>query len=182
MEWLSKLKLFEVNEPELPPEPEPEIVPEESVPEVEVDADIQSAANIVDEIYVQNNLSDKTDSIYTVQALINTLPPEMTTMTKQATVAGILAVSGTKVSELMKDAEIRVSILKAAESKIVDERNAEINEANADIEALKQAIESATIKIRKAEEIISATQKSIADETKNITSLMNFCKEMEASK
>ena len=107
MEWLSKLKLFEVDEPETTPEPEPEPTPEETEPEIEVDADIQSAENIVEEIYAQNNLEDGNTSIFTVQKLIQTLPEEMTTAAQQTTVAGILAVSGTAICDLIKNASTR---------------------------------------------------------------------------
>ena len=66
-----------------------------------------------------------------------------------------------------------------AQAKVVDERTAEIAAANADIEALKQAIEAATIKIKNAEEIIAATKKSIEDEVGVITGLVEFCNGME---
>ena len=181
MGLLKKLIVFEDDKAETTA---PVPVQEEQTEEVPiaVDADIESPANIIDEIYDQNDLSDKTNSIFTVQALIATLPPEMPTATKQATIAGILAVSGIKVETLLSDGDTRISMLKAAESKITRERTAEIEIAKMDIEALKQAIESANIKIKEAEDIISAAQSSITDEVKSITNLIEFCKGMEESK
>lgn len=148
----------------------------------EVDANIESPTNVVDEIYAQNDMSDKSNSIFTVQALIATLPAEMTTAKKQATVAGILNVSGKAVAVLLDDAAKRIETLMAARDKIVGERTDEISEANADIEDLKKAIEAANIKISKAEEIINATKQSVSDEVSTIDGLVEFCKGMEETK
>ncbi len=153
----------------------PEVVAE---PKIEVDAEINSSANVVEEIYAQNGLSDRSNSIYTVQALIDTLPDEMTTAKKQSTVSGILMVSGKSVTDLLNDAQNRIDILCAARDKIVGDRNDEIAVASTDIEALKQAIEAATIKIKEAENIISATKDSVGDEINVIDNLVKFCEGM----
>lgn len=173
MSFLKRLGLVEDNEPVVP------VVVEQTHEQVvEVDAEINSATNVVDEIYAQNELSDKSNSIYTVQALIDTLPDEMTTAKKQSTVHGILMVSGKSVNSLLDDAQNRIDILCAARDKIVADRTDEIAVASADIEALKQAIEVATIKIKEAEEIIAATKDSIGDEINAIDNLVKFCEGM----
>lgn len=151
-------------------------------PEIDVDVEINSVTNIVSDIYSQNDLSDNSNSIYTVQALIDTLPEEMTTTKKQSTVAGILLVSGKPITNLLSDAERRIDILCSARDKIVEERSREVETANADIEELKKAIESATIRIKEAEEIIEATKQSISDEIKIIDALVEFCNGMEEKK
>lgn len=150
----------------------------ETQPDIEVSADIDSASNVVEEIYEQNNLADKSDSIYTVKALIDTLPAEMTTAKKQTTVAGILMVSGKRVDNLLNDAQNRVNILNIARDEIVVEKTTEIEEANRAIEALKEAIEAATIEIKEASEIIAATNKSVDDEIGAIDDLVKFCEGM----
>ena len=137
-----------------------EVSNEEQV-SIDVSADINSAVNVIDEIYDQNSLADKSDSIYTVQALINTLPNEMTTAKKQTTVSGILMVSGKSVERLLNDAQNRINTLSVARDEIVNEKSAEIDEATRDIESLKEAIEAATIKIKNATEIIDATDKAV---------------------
>lgn len=151
-------------------------------PNMEVEAEISSVANVVDEIYAQNNLGDKSNSIFTVQALIDTLPAEMTTPKKQATVFGILAVSGKSLSDLLADANERVSVLNVAQESIVRGRTDEINIAKADIEQLKQAIEAANIKIKEAEDIIEATKMSVSHELGEISALVEFCNGMEVQK
>lgn len=178
MSWLEKMGLVERSEAELFPVIEAEIPAEEA----SVDVEISSDENIVADIFSQNDLADKSDSIYTVQALIETLPPEMTTVKKQATVSGILAVSGKSVSSLLDDAQNRMNILQAAQEKIISTRSAEIENANADIESLKGAIEAATIKIKENEDMIAATKKAIEEEVAIITNLIEFCNGMEVNK
>lgn len=155
----------------------PEVNHEEQV-SIDVNADINSTVNVIDEIYEQNSLSDKSNSIYTVQALIGTLPEEMTTAKKQTTVSGILMVSGKSVEHLLDDAQNRVNTLNVARDEIVNEKTTEIEEANRDIEALKEAIEVATIKIKEASEIIDATNKAVDNEVNAIDGLVKFCEGM----
>lgn len=173
MSWLEKMGLVEREESVAPAVTD--VTPE---PEVEVDANISSTTNVVDEIYMQNDLSDRSNSIYTVQALIDTLPAEMTTTKKQNTVSGILMVSGKSVADLLNDAYNRIDTLCAARDKIVGDRTDEIMTTNGDIEELKKAIEAATIKIKEAEDIIEATKKSVGDEIDAIDSLVKFCEGM----
>lgn len=174
MSFLKKLGLVEDNEPIIASVE----VEQVQQPVVEVDAEVHSTTNVVDEIYAQNKLSDKSNSIYTVGALIDTLPNEMTTAKKQSTVSGILMVSGKSVNSLVNDAQNRIDVLCAARDKIVSDRESEIAVASADIEALKQAIEVATIKIKEAEEIIAATKDSVGDEIGVIDNLVKFCEGM----
>ena len=173
MSFLKRLGLVEEEE---------QVVPVVTAPvqeqETEVDAEINSSVNVVDEIYAQNGLSDKGNSIYTVQALIDTLPDEMTTAKKQSTVHGILMVSGKSIDDLLNDATDRIDTLCAARDKIVGDRTDEIMVANSDIEELKKAIEVATIKIKEAEDIIAATKQSVGEEIGVIDNLVKFCEGM----
>ena len=179
MNFFEKIGLIEREEAS----PSGFVAPDLPAHDVQVEAVVDSTTNIVDDVYSQNGLlSDKSNSIYTVQALIDTLPEEMTTAKKQSTVAGILAVSGRLVADLLNDAKTRMDILSAAKQKIVYERSEEISNAKADIEELKKAIEAANIKIKEAEDIISATEKSVDEEVKIIEDLVNFCSGMEDKK
>lgn len=181
MSWLEKIGLVE-REEVTPAVAEQTDIAQEMTHPIGVDVEIKFATNVVEDIYAQNNLADKSNSIYTVQALIDTLPNEMTTAKKQSTVAGILTVSGKNVTDLLNDATKRTEILSAARDKIVNERTDEILTANNDIEELKKAIEAATIKIKEAEEIIEATKNSVDDEIKVVTNLVEFCNGMEDKK
>jgi len=178
MNWLERMGLVECEDESIPTE-----IPvdnHESVPTstTEVDAEINSAANVVSDIYAQNDLSDKSNSIYAVQEYIATLPAEMPTATKQKTVAGILMVSKKSVADLVGDAINRMNVLRMAQEKIVGEHTNEINSAKADIETMKQAIEAASIKIKEYEDIIAATNKSVDEEIKLMNELVDFCNGM----
>ena len=148
------------------------------VPTVEANAEINSTENVIDEIYAQNGMSNKDNSIYAVQSFIDTLPAEMTTAKKQSSVYGILKVTGKSVDSLLLDAENRMNILAAANNKIVKENDEVINTAKADIEELKKAIEAANITIKNAEEIKESTIKAVDDEIKAIDELVKFCEGM----
>ena len=145
---------------------------------VEANAEINSTENVIDEIYAQNDMSNKDNSIYAVQSFIDTLPAEMTTAKKQSSVYGILKVTGKSVDSLLMDAEERMSILVAARDKSIAEKDAVINSSKEDIEALKKAIEAANIIIQHAEEVKESIAKSVSDEIATIEELVKFCEGM----
>lgn len=145
---------------------------------VEANAEINSTENVIDEIYAQNDMSNKDNSIYAVQSFIDTLPAEMTTAKKQSSVYGILKVTGKSVDSLLMDAEERKNILTAARDKSIAEKDAVINSSKADIEELKKAIEAANIIIQHAEEVKESIAKSVSDEIAVIEELVKFCEGM----
>ena len=145
---------------------------------VEANAEINSTENVIDEIYAQNDMSNKDNSIYVVQSFIDTLPAEMTTAKKQSSVYGILKVTGKSVDSLLMDAEERKNILVAARDKSIAEKDDVINSAKADIEELKKAIEAANIIIQHAEEVKESIAKSVSDEVAVIEELVKFCEGM----
>ena len=145
---------------------------------VEANAEINSTENVIDEIYAQNDMSNKDNSIYAVQSFIDTLPAEMTTVKKQSSVYGILKVTGKSVDSLLMDAEERMNILVAARDKSIAEKDAVINSSKADIEELKKAIEAANIIIQHAEEVKESIAKSVSDEIAVIEELVKFCEGM----
>ena len=173
MNFLERFGLIEREEVDVKT---PVQVPEE--PTVEANAEINSTENVVDEIYAQNGMSNKDNSIYAVQSFIDTLPAEMTTAKKQSSVYGILKVTGKSVDSLLLDADNRVNMLFAASNKIVREKDEVINTAKADIEDLKKAIEAANILIKNAEEVKDSTIKAVNDEIEAINELVKFCEGM----
>ena len=147
-------------------------------PTVEANAEIDSTENVIDEIYAQNGMSNKDNSIYAVQSFIDTLPAEMTTVKKQSSVYGILKVTGKSVDSLLMDAKERMSILVAARDKSIAEKDEVINSAKTDIEDLKKAIEAANIIIQHAEDVKESIAKSVSDEITAIEELVKFCEGM----
>lgn len=156
----------------------PATVPTAEAPIVEANAEINSTENVIDEIYAQNGMSNKENSIYAVQSFIDTLPAEMTTVKKQASVYGILKVTGKSVDNLLMDAEDRMNTLVAAKNKSIAEKDEVIESAKADIEDLKKAIEAANIIIQHAEEVKESITKSVSDEVAVIEELVKFCEGM----
>lgn len=173
MSFLEKLGLIEREEADVPV-----AVQIAESPAVEANVEINSTENVVDEIYAQNDLSNKDNSIYAVQSFIDTLPSEMTTAKKQSSVYGILKVTGKSVNSLMMDANNRICILSDAKSKVFAEKDAIINAAKNDIEDLKKAIEAANIVINNAEAIKESTAKAVSDEIDAIEELVKFCEGM----
>lgn len=156
----------------------PATVPTAEAPTVEANAEIDSTENVIDEIYAQNGMSNKDNSIYAVQSFIDTLPAEMTTAKKQSSVYGILKVTGKSVDSLLMDAEDRLNTLVAAKNKSIAEKDEVIESAKADIEDLKKAIEAANIIIQHAEEVKESITKSVSDEVAVIEELVKFCEGM----
>lgn len=174
MSLLEKWGLIEREEVE---EPIPVQAVEPSM--VEANVEITSTENVIDEIYAQNGMSDKDNSIYAVQSFIDTLPSEMTTTKKQSSVYGILKVTGKSVDGLLADAENRIDILSSAKEKVFVEKDAIIEAAKNDIEELKKAIEAANIVINNAEAIKESTAKAVSDEVDAIKELIKFCEGMD---
>ena len=76
-------------------------------PEVEVELDDVNTDTLIEDIYVQNELYDKTKSIFKVEELINSLPKEMVTETKKTSVLAILGSFGLTVTDVIIDGDNR---------------------------------------------------------------------------
>lgn len=170
---LARMGLIEHNVDDIPIP-----VQSEETPVAVAEANIDSAENVISEIYAQNGMSEKENSIYAVQSFIDTLPSEMTTAKKQSSVFGILKVTGKSVDNLIRDGASRINLLAAAKETIFNERDEIINGAKADIEELKKAIEQREAMIQEAENIKESVAKSVNDETSVIEELLKFCEGM----
>ena len=96
-----------------------EEVPDETpdIPDVDTDFDTTgtnaeldsvNTDTLIDDIYSQNNLADKTQSIFKVEELIKSFPKEMTTETKRNSVLATLGVFGLTVTDVEAEEEKRV--------------------------------------------------------------------------
>ena len=99
-----------------------EEIPDETpdIPDVDTDFDTTetnaeldsvNTDTLIDDIYSQNNLADKTQSIFKVEELIKSFPKEMTTETKRNSVLATLGVFGLTVTDVEADGEKRVDVL-----------------------------------------------------------------------
>ncbi len=170
MGFLKKLLVEEI--PNEVPDYDEELYMEETV--VEVNTDSVSQENLVSDIYTQNNLSDLSKSIFKVEELINSLPKEMPSDTKKATVLSILVSFGLTVDEVIADGISRKDMLNAALDEIITDNENVIAVNNTNIELKKQEIQELEKDNANRESVIKNTEDKIAIETKRISDLIAF--------
>lgn len=173
MGFLQKLGLVE----EVPTEEQ--YIPEEletveEEPIVEAELEDVNTDTLIDDIYSQNELSDKSKSIFKVEELINTLPKEMVTETKRASVLAILTSFGLTEVDVLTDGENRISILDAISKKITNEGTTSIGEKSAQIEELKKSIAELELEISNEQNEIKMSNESINNEINRINGLIKF--------
>ena len=141
-----------------------------------VDAELETVNRdtLIDDIYNENNIADKSQSIFKVEEIMNSLPKEMPTATKQATVKSIMSSFGLTETMVISDAERRNAILSSIACQVKEIREDEIKETKEKIELCKQEIERLEKVISEAEIDMKVTKEKIDAETERINSLMNF--------
>lgn len=113
-----------------------------STDDVEANVEGVTNENLVSDIYKANSLEDLSKSIFKVDEVINSLPKEMATETKKATVLAILTSFGLTTDEVIEDGLSRINFLKSAMNEIINKNNEEIESSNVLIEDHKKEIES----------------------------------------
>ena len=144
------------------------------VPEVAVVLDGVHTDTLVRDIYDKNNLSDTSKSIFKVEEVMHSLPKEMATDTKKASVKGILSSFGLTQTELTLDAENRAFVLDSALSKINEEGNAAVKQKAAEIENHKMEMERLEKDIADENEKMKVSQDTITAEIKRVAGLLEF--------
>lgn len=167
---MGRLRNFFVEEVKEEVMPEVEYDNSYLMEEVDVNTENVTQENLISDIYIQNDLSDLSKSIFKVEELINSLPKEMPNETKKATVLSILSSFGLTVEEVVADGENRSAIINSALLSITDENNNVINDNNTAIEQKKLEIQSLekdnadrTIVIKNAEDKVESEIKRIND-------------------
>lgn len=112
-------------------------VEDETIP---VELDSVNTDSLIEDVYTQNELLDKSKSIFKVEDLINSLPKEMVTETKRTSVLATLGVFGLTVTDVNLDGEKRVDTLKSVLEKILIDGNDEISNRDSEIEDHKKEI------------------------------------------
>lgn len=140
----------------------------------EVDVADVSLDTLIDDIYQQNNLYDKSKSVFKAEEVINSLPKEMVTDTKRNTVIAILASFGLTATDVVEDGDKRLLVLQAASKKIEEEAQAVIAEKQDQIEALKQQIADLEMTISLKTEEIEKSKSAIHSEVKRLSGLVDF--------
>lgn len=162
-----------------------EEIPDETsdIPDVDTDFDTTetnaeldsvNTDTLIDDIYSQNNLADKTQSIFKVEELIKSFPKEMTTETKRNSVLATLGVFGLTVTDVEADGEKRVDVLSDILSKIICDSEAVVTEKENAIEEHKMEIERLEKEIADQRAETKTSDETITTEIDRIKNLINF--------
>lgn len=129
---------------------------------------------LIEDIYSQNDLCDRTKSIFKVEDLINSLPKEMVTETKRNSVTAILESFQLTSMDIIDDGKKRINVLSCLMKQLEQATQQEIETKNAHIESLKEEIACMQAEIVKQQEIITISTRVITSEINRIQSLVNF--------
>ena len=171
MGFLKGLFVEEIPNEEEMYEAESSYVEEENV---EVELDSVNTETLITDIYAQNELFDKTKSIFKVEELINSLPKEMVTETKKASVLATLGVFGLTVTDVTLDGENRIDVLSGVLTKILGEGNDTVTSKEAEIEEHKKEIARLEKEISDQKTEMKVSEDTINAEIGRITSLVKF--------
>lgn len=141
---------------------------------VEVELDNVNTDTLIEDIYAQNDLYNKSQSIFKVEELINSLPKEMVTDTKRASVLSILGSFGLTATKVTNDGEKRIEVLNSVKEKINNESNNSITEKSNKIEEYKKAIADLEVEIANEQNEVKISNESISNEINRIGELIKF--------
>lgn len=141
---------------------------------VEVELDSVNTDTLITDIYAQNELFDKTKSIFKVEELINSLPKEMVTETKKVSVLATLGVFGLTVTDVTLDGENRIDVLSGVLNKILGEGNNTVTSKETEIEEHKKEIARLEKEISDQKTEMKVSEDTINAEISRITSLVKF--------
>lgn len=145
---------------------------EEEVVEAELEGvDVNT---LIDDIYTQNNLFDKSRSIFKVEELISSLPKEMVTDTKRASVLAILGSFNLTATEVSEDGEKRIDILNDIKGHIDTDCQNAIADKEIQIEEFKKAIAALTVEIANEQEKMKKSDEIITSEIAKVGALIRF--------
>lgn len=149
---------------------------EETTYEESVDVELTdvNTETLIEDIYIQNNLLDKSASIFKVEELINSLPKEMPTATKKTSVLAILGSFGLTVTGVTLDGEKRIEILTGVLNKIIADGKQEISDKEAEIERYKEEIARLEKEITEQQTEMKFSDDAINAEIERISELGKF--------
>ena len=162
-----------------------EKVPEEENYDVDTDYSVEDSTvpveldevhtdTLIEDIYAQNELSDKSKSIFKIEELINSLPKEMVTETKRGSVLATLGVFGLTVTDVTLDGEQRVDVLNSVLSKILNDGENVVIDKQAEIENHKKEIARLEKEIADQQSEMKTSENNINAEVDRISGLIKF--------
>ena len=148
----------------------------ENLNSVEAELDEIRTDTLIEDIYSQNEMDDKTKSIFKVEELINSLPKEMVTGTKRSSVLATLVVFGLNESDVEADGVKRIELLNRILVKISGEADKTIAEKEEEIEDHKKKIECLEKEVSEKRSELKVSQGAIEEENDRIVNLIKFIK------
>lgn len=149
----------------------------EEQPEVEATLEEVNTDTLIDDIYAENGVIEKSRSIYKIQDVLNSLPKEMPTGAKKTTVVSLLSSFGLTVTEVTDDGNNRVNILRKIQTDINNNADELIADYESQIESLKEEI-AGKEKLIAAEKDKKNKSNDIIDvELEALEGLINFIEE-----
>lgn len=133
-----------------------------------------NADTIVEDIYSGNGLMDLSSSIFKVESVINSLPKEMPTATKQATAAQLLESFGLTIETVCLDGQTRLGFLEAAREKMSFDSAAVIEHKEQAIEEHKEVIANLEKEIADENDAINRSNTKISEEVERVQKLVEF--------
>lgn len=176
MSLLEKMGLIEKIPEEINYDEVTENYNEDSV-ELDVSAEYSEncdIADFVEDVYIQNDLHDKSHSIFKVEELMNSLPKEMVTDTKKKSVLSILNNFGLTADEVFVDGEKRLKTLSAVLEKLNADNELAVKDMQKQIEEHKKAIADLESQISVETENTRKSNEVINTEIERIKGLIEF--------
>lgn len=127
-----------------------------------------------DEIYLQNNLADKSKSIFKIEEIKSVLPETLPNQAKKDSVIGMMKVSNLALEEVLNDAEQRKVILNGTLQKFTDETISMVEGCETEIKELENRINSLREKITSRKKSQEDQEEIINNEIKKIQSIVEF--------
>ena len=166
--------LEEVPTPRASEEVELDIYDNETFEVANTEIESVNVDTLIDDIYAQNDLYDKSCSIFKVEELVASLPKEMATDTKRTSVMSILGSFGLTVTGVCEDGEQRVRVLDNIKQQINTECSDNIKTKLEQIEGLKKSIEALEVEISEEKNKLEVSNDIILDEIAKVETLVKF--------
>lgn len=133
-----------------------------------------SSADIIDAIYNATDMADKSNSIYRVKDLMNTIPAETPEKTSKVIVLNLLDTLDLSVDGVKADSEARLNALNGAMNATLEDNKAKQNELVAHIESLRVQIETDKQNIQELVRDADSLTRAVELEKEEIMAVLNF--------
>lgn len=129
---------------------------------------------IIDAIYSATQMTDKSVSVYKVEELAATIPPEVPESTSKVMVVNLLHTLGLSIDSIFDDAQARIAALTETFNATIADNQKQQEELTDHINALKEQIESDKMKIQSLVQSGNELESAVKKEKAKISSILSF--------